>query len=52
MTYCEYIGTMAVDQLTLYKECHDNHYGFPLENDDELFEIFIPVALFMNTLNY
>lgn len=38
MTYCEYIEKLTGDQLTLHKEYHDNHYGFPIENDDELFE--------------
>ncbi len=38
MTYCEYLSTIAGDQLTLHKEYHDNHYGFPIKNDDELFE--------------
>jgi DNA-3-methyladenine glycosylase I len=38
MTYCEYIVTLTGDQLALHKEYHDNHYGFPIENDDELFE--------------
>jgi DNA-3-methyladenine glycosylase I len=38
MTYCEYITTISGDQLSLHKEYHDNHYGFPIKNDDELFE--------------
>jgi DNA-3-methyladenine glycosylase I len=38
MTYCEYLTTITGDQLSLHKEYHDNHYGFPIENDDELFE--------------
>jgi DNA-3-methyladenine glycosylase I len=38
MTYCEYIKTISGENLSLHKEYHDNHYGFPLENDDELFE--------------
>jgi len=38
MTYCDYISTITGDKLTLHKEYHDNHYGFPIENDDELFE--------------
>ncbi len=38
MTYCDYIHTLKGDQLSLHKEYHDNHYGFPLENDNELFE--------------
>jgi len=38
MTYCEYLAKLTGDQLSLHKEYHDNHYGFPIENDDELFE--------------
>jgi DNA-3-methyladenine glycosylase I len=38
MTYCEYINTITGEQQLLHKEYHDNHYGFPLRNDDELFE--------------
>ena len=38
MTYCEYLNTITGDQLSLHKEYHDNHYGFPIENDNELFE--------------
>ena len=38
MTYCDYINTITGDQLSLHKEYHDNHYGFPIVNDNELFE--------------
>jgi DNA-3-methyladenine glycosylase I len=38
MTYCDYINTLAGEQLSLHKEYHDNHYGFPVDNDDKLFE--------------
>jgi|SRR5664279_2446721 len=38
MTYCEYITTLTGDKLSLHKKYHDNHYGFPIKNDDELFE--------------
>jgi DNA-3-methyladenine glycosylase I len=38
MTYCEYLNTITGEKLELHKEYHDNHYGFPIENDDELFE--------------
>jgi DNA-3-methyladenine glycosylase I len=38
MTYCEYINTISGEKLALHKEYHDNHYGFPIDNDDELFE--------------
>jgi DNA-3-methyladenine glycosylase I len=38
MTYCEYLYRISGENLALHKEYHDNHYGFPIENDDELFE--------------
>ena len=38
MTYCDFITTISGEQLSLHKEYHDNHYGFPIENEDELFE--------------
>jgi DNA-3-methyladenine glycosylase I len=38
MTYCEYINTISGEAARLHKEYHDNHYGFSIENDDELFE--------------
>ena len=38
MTYCDYITTIKGEQLSLHKEYHDNHYGFPIVKDDELFE--------------
>jgi DNA-3-methyladenine glycosylase I len=38
MTYCDYIKTLDGEKLSLHKEYHDNHYGFPIEKDDELFE--------------
>jgi DNA-3-methyladenine glycosylase I len=38
MTYCEYIDSLP-DGLKrdLHKDYHDNHYGFPLHDDNELF---------------
>lgn len=38
MTYCEYLNTITGEALELHKEYHDNHYGFPLDNDNLLFE--------------
>jgi DNA-3-methyladenine glycosylase I len=38
MTYCEYINTINGVNQDLHREYHDKHYGFPIENDDELFE--------------
>ena len=33
MIYCDYLNTITGDQLLLHKEYHDNHYGFPIENE-------------------
>ncbi|MGE5421238.1 MAG: DNA-3-methyladenine glycosylase I [Chloroflexota bacterium] len=38
MTYCEYLKTITGEALELHKEYHDNHYGFPLDDDNLLFE--------------
>lgn len=38
MTYCEYIDSLpAGSRRDLHKNYHDNHYGFPLHDDNELF---------------
>lgn len=37
MSYCSAIDTMEGAKKELHKSYHDNHYGFPLHNDDELF---------------
>lgn len=37
MSYCAAIETMTGDKKALHKNYHDNHYGFPIHNDDELF---------------
>ena len=36
MSYCTYIQTLT-DEQNVHKVYHDNHYGFPIEEDDELF---------------
>jgi DNA-3-methyladenine glycosylase I len=38
MTYCEYLNTISGETQRLHREYHDNHYGFPIVSDDELFE--------------
>jgi DNA-3-methyladenine glycosylase I len=38
MTYCEYIKTISGDSGNLHREYHDNHYGFPINDDNMLFE--------------
>jgi len=37
MSYCSYIETMSGDKKALHKNYHDNHYGFPIHDDNELF---------------
>lgn len=38
MSYCFYIETMQPEERrVLHKNYHDNHYGFPIHDDNELF---------------
>ena len=37
MSYCNAINTMKTDDRSLHKIYHDTHYGFPIEEDNELF---------------
>lgn len=37
MSYCFYIERMSGAQKELHKNYHDNHYGFPIHDDNELF---------------
>jgi len=37
MSYCSAIETMTDERKALHKFYHDNYYGFPIHNDDELF---------------
>ena len=43
MSYCSYIaeGISDTPDFLLNKEYHDNHYGFPIVDDNELFGRFI-----------
>jgi len=36
-TYCEALHHMKPDDQKLHKAYHDHHYGFPIEDDNELF---------------
>ena len=38
MTYCDYIKTISGETLALHKDYHDNHYGYPISDDNQLFE--------------
>ncbi|MFD1142483.1 DNA-3-methyladenine glycosylase I [Larkinella insperata] len=37
MSYCRIIETMTADRKALHKAYHDQHYGFPIHDDNELF---------------
>lgn len=37
MSYCHYIETMSEPSRSLHKNYHDHHYGFPINDDNELF---------------
>lgn len=38
MSYCDIIEKLSPDERKLlHKNYHDNHYGFPIHNDNELF---------------
>lgn len=37
MSYCNAIENMTADRKALHKNYHDNYYGFPIHNDNELF---------------
>lgn len=37
MSYCSAIGYMSEEKKTLHKTYHDQHYGFPIHDDNELF---------------
>ncbi|SRR5579871_305019 len=37
MSYCSAIEFMADEKKILHKNYHDNHYGFPINDDNELF---------------
>lgn len=37
MSYCNHVELLTGDRKVLHKNYHDNHYGFPIHNDNELF---------------
>lgn len=37
MSYCNYIPMMKEPSKGLHQNYHDNHYGFPIQEDNELF---------------
>ncbi len=38
MTYCEFVNNLSDENCNPNKNYHDNHYGYPICNDNELFE--------------
>jgi DNA-3-methyladenine glycosylase I len=37
MSYCNAIGRMTDEKKAIHKPYHDEHYGFPIHDDNELF---------------
>ncbi len=37
MSYCTYVNGLAPDDKSVHRTYHDLHYGFPIEDDNELF---------------
>jgi len=37
MSYCNYISSLPKDRQNIHRVYHDCQYGFPLDNDNELF---------------
>jgi DNA-3-methyladenine glycosylase I len=37
MSYCRAIETMSAEKTAIHKPYHDNLYGFPIQDDNELF---------------
>lgn len=37
MSYCRVIDSLSDERRTIHKSYHDNQYGFPIKDDDELF---------------
>jgi DNA-3-methyladenine glycosylase I len=52
MTYCQYIQSLQPgERKELHSNYHDNHYGFPLHDDDELFGRLV-LEIFQAGLNW
>ena len=37
MSYCTYINSLKTGEYNVHREYHDNYYGFPIHDDNELF---------------
>lgn len=37
MSYCSYVNAIPATEQNVHKEYHDLYYGFPIEDDNELF---------------
>jgi DNA-3-methyladenine glycosylase I len=51
MTYCEYIKNIPRSEFNIHRDYHDNHYGYPIHSDDELFGRLI-LEIFQAGLNW
>lgn len=38
MSYCDYVGQLLPGEKEVHKNYHDKYYGFPIDDDNELFE--------------
>ncbi|MDH2999403.1 DNA-3-methyladenine glycosylase [Chelonobacter oris] len=38
MSYCDYVNTLPLQQDEVNKIYHDHHYGYPISDDNQLFE--------------
>ena len=37
MSYCSYVNGLSPAEENVHRDYHNNHYGFPIADDDELF---------------
>lgn len=37
MSYCKYVNALQNEQMNVHQIYHNTQYGFPIQNDDELF---------------
>lgn len=37
MSYCTFVKNITKEKDEVHKDYHDNHYGFPIQDDNELF---------------
>ncbi|MEO6694776.1 MAG: DNA-3-methyladenine glycosylase I [Ignavibacteria bacterium] len=37
MSYCTFVNSLSKNEFNVHREYHDNQYGFPIDDDNELF---------------